>query len=111
MLFRSTMSEAPANILHFDSDNSPYRGFQIHQWHDKSEAAPHDHPAEPPEVTGDGWISFVVRLSDGAKRGPYAFTGDAQQAMRKWAEEVPAEPMPIPEPGPIPSPVMPSETV
>lgn len=77
----------PANILRFDSETSAYRGFEIHQDHDDLKET-HDHKPSEGGPAGDGWLSTVVHLKSGKTRGPFKFTGDAQIAMRKWAEEL-----------------------
>lgn len=77
----------PANILPFTSGNSAYSDFEIHQEHDTTPSPPHDHGEEKlPE--SDGWISTVVLIKTGEKRGPYKFTGEAMQEMRLWAAEI-----------------------
>lgn len=76
------MPEPPANRLIFEG----YDGLEIHQWHDTAEPPPHDHL--PSEVTGDGWISFVVRTDSGEKRGPFALGGQATAELRKWFKEL-----------------------
>ncbi len=77
----------PANILTFNSGNSAYAGFEIHQDHDTSPVSLHDHqPEKPPE--SDGWVSTVVRLKTSETRGPYKFTGEAMAEMRLWAAEI-----------------------
>ena len=86
----------PANILRFDSGNSPYAGFEIHQDHDDlQEVHDHKHVGDVP-AAGDGWLSTVVLIKTGEKRGPFKFTGEAQQAMRKWAEELSVAPTEVP---------------
>ena len=98
----------PANILRFDSENSQYAGFEIHQDHDDLQEV-HDHQKQENGPTGDGWLSTVVLVKTGEKRGPFKFTGDAQQAMRKWAEELNVAPVPVHEVTPEVTPLPPSE--
>lgn len=78
----------PDNIIRFDSANSAFTGFTIEQRHAPDEAI-HDHQEH--EDTNDGWVSTVVENNSGVIRGPFAYTGDAVQAMKAWALEKVAE--------------------
>lgn len=78
----------PDNIIRFDSANSAFTGFTIEQRHAPDDSI-HDHQEH--DDTNDGWVSTVVENNSGVIRGPFAFTGDAVQAMKAWAIEKIAE--------------------
>jgi hypothetical protein len=95
------MIMANKNILRFDSGSSPYCGFFIEQEHAPPDK-PHPHERDP--ETGaiietppkhDGWLSTVVRkrteTSEEQRRGPFVFTGDAVEEMKRWAAELAAD--------------------
>jgi len=71
----------PDNIIRYTVENSPFNGYEIHQWFAVYDVV-HDH--RPSKVQGDGWESVVVD-PDGRKEGPFNFTGDAVAKMKEMA--------------------------